>query len=176
MLCFIQQRFNEFDPFIDRLFQFAFTHFYQFDYAKLTDEFVSTCFEILRDNRGAADPVAFATKLQSIPNNKGGESLHISFVSKICATIDPTHPIYDKHVKAFYGLPERYTYQGFNRRIAGFLKDFDKIRTEAMTILDNKDIQAMISDVRTSFRHATCDCIPNMRMIDLFVYAHGATQ
>lgn len=177
VLCFVQQRFNQFNPSTDRLFQFAFIHFYQLDYAKLTDQFISTCFEILRDNKNrTAQPVSFAERLHSIPNTKGGESLHISFVSKLCATIDPTHPIYDKHVKAFYGLPERYTYQGFKRRIAGFSEDFAAIRANATTILANQDITAMIGDIRTSFPLATTSLIPDLRMIDLIVYAHGATQ
>ena len=177
VLCFLQERFAKCDPSADGFFQFVFFHFYQLDYAKLTDDFISTYFEILRDNKnGAVEPTTFARELQNIPNTKGGESLHISFISKLCATIDPTHPIYDKHVKAFYRLPERYTYQGFERRMAGFEVDFNTIRTEATSILEHKEIQAMISAVRTSFPLATTNLIPDLRMIDLFVYAHGASQ
>ena len=177
VLCFLQQRFDQCDPSTDRLFQFAFIHFYQLDNAKLTNKFFSTYFEILRDNKkGTTEPAAFAKKLYRIANTKGQKSLQISFVSKLCATIDPTHPIYDKHVTSFYGLPKRHTSQGFDRRIAGFLDDFATIRTKATEILANQDIKAMIADVRTSFPLATCSLIPDMRVIDLLVYAHGASQ
>lgn len=174
VLCFLQQRFHQCDPSTDRLFQFAFIHFYHLDYAHLPNDFLLTYFKILRDyKKGPAKPTAFAQKLKAIPNSKG---LQISFISKLCATIDPTHPIYDQHVKAFYGLPKRKPDQCFDERMKGFESDFDTIGTAARKILENQDIQAMIRGIRTSFPIATKTLIPDIRMIDLFVYAHGASQ
>ncbi|HTX22212.1 MAG TPA: hypothetical protein VMD27_10205 [Candidatus Aquilonibacter sp.] len=165
-LIFIQQRFHKTDVSRDRVFQFNFIHYYQMDRAKglLTDKFVSAFFELLENSRNEIQFADCVMELQKV-----NKKINAVFASKLCATIKPEHSIYDKRVRRFFGLPVRYKYLG-RRRLKCIIQDLEIIQKKSQEILKDKKIIKMISDVRRLFPLAKKKLIPDLRLIDLFIY------
>lgn len=160
-LDFIQRRFQNHNVSHDSLFQLVFVNFYQLRY--VNSEFKSKFFKLLEDckKHPTLNPASYAEKLYAT----AGKTFQLSFISKLCATADPTHPIFDSHIKSFYKLKRpRYDQR------KDLKKFFDEIRVESEKILSNLKIKKMIRAVRDEFQFATEEIIPDLRLIDLFIY------
>jgi hypothetical protein len=166
-LNFIQQRFQKEDVSRDRVFQFNLIHYYLLDRAKglLTDKFISTFFGLLQNNRKGISFTDCVTALQKV-----SKKFHAVFASKLCATINPEHPIYDERVRLFYGLQKRSTNLGFDLRLKKIREDLKTIQKNSEEILKDKKIIKMIGEVRKEFPFAKKEVIPDLRLIDLFIY------
>ncbi len=87
-------------------FRKVFAQFYRLGGAGLTEAWKDRYFQLLFDFKpGEVDPHARLLRdLYKYPRAKGDQALEFSFVSKLVATHDESQPIYDSHVRAFFGL------------------------------------------------------------------------
>jgi hypothetical protein len=88
-------------------FRRRFASFYGLNRGGLTDEFKDRFFEILFDGKviveGRPDFTSILTELSGIKRKKGDLAMPFSFVSKLVAMHLESSPIYDRHVRAFFG-------------------------------------------------------------------------
>lgn len=167
-LDFIQRRLHEKDVSSDRVFQFNFIHYYLLDQARglLTEKFIETFFGLLQKNKRKGIP--FTDCVTTL--HKVSKKFNAVFASKLCATINLELPIYDKRVRRFYGLKNYPKYKGFKWRLEKINEDLKMILKNAEDLLKDKEIIEMISEVRKEFPFAKKEIIPDLRLIDLFIY------
>jgi hypothetical protein len=88
-------------------FRRRFASFYGLNRGGLTNEFKDRFFEILFDGKviveGRPDFASILTELSRIKRRKGDLAMPFSFVSKLVAMHLESSPIYDRHVRAFFG-------------------------------------------------------------------------
>ena len=95
------------DPVSRQELQTRFANYYRLHIGGLTDAFKRRYLELLLTckPRGKRDPYTPLLKeLYEFPRRKGDRTLQVSFVSKLVAFNDESRPLYDVHVKNFFGF------------------------------------------------------------------------
>ena len=175
VLGIIQSRIRNCNVSSDRFFKWIFTHFYQLDHAFLSDKFLDKYFELLqkyknRQKLAVTDIDVLAEKLRKTSDKK----LQASFISKLCATINPDFPILDSKIRTFYKL--RPLPKGnFNHRINKLRNDLNEIKKRTAEIFKEKRVAKMIKEIRNDVDFDTSH-IPDLRIIDLIIYAYEKSK
>lgn len=138
-------------------------------------EFEKRFFDILFSYNPSANPrVAFieiATELAKIDNPKEKKTVHFSFVSKLVAMHNEASPIYDKHVRNFFGerLPANgaATHERIDA-VADFLESVGRIYTGWASDPEIAKVLGRMCDRDPRL----CKCHP-VRLIDFLVWRHG---
>lgn len=155
-------------------FRSKFAAHYGINAARPSKQWRDRYFEILFDFQTElpADAHVYALReLYEVQSQKGRHKLHLSFVSKLVAIHDETHPIFDQNVKNFFGLcaPE---IGSLDFRIAGFMQNLGEIRLRYNAWMEHGRFAATIENLR--------DTIPGMddchhiRICDFLVWWVGA--
>jgi len=167
IVCFLQQRFEDSDSIPnDKVFQFVYKHYYGLRF--VSPEFTNRYFEIMAENKGEEPSfLDIAVKLSGIGKEDG--RLQLVFVSKLCATVNPKLPICDNLVVSFYELCD---VKGCKDRIEKFKGNLRCIGERAKEMAENEGIRAIIKEARGSCPMATEERIPDLRMVDLMIWAH----
>jgi hypothetical protein len=90
-----------------RKFENLFSRYYGLRSAGLTDTWFRRYFDLLFGFTDAkhSEPYRYILfELYKIPRRQGDMTLQFSFVSKLIAFHDESRPLYDKHVRDFFGL------------------------------------------------------------------------
>jgi hypothetical protein len=134
----------------DLAFQTRYRAFWQLNVARLSPAFISEYFRYLEQlKNGHAQTVEVVSRhLHATPTNaRGTRSLQFSFASKLVHMIDPTQPIYDSLVEAFYFLPVPAS-SGLER-LPQLLRSYTFLATEYRRIVTLKLLSPAISRFRS---------------------------
>ena len=115
-----------------REFQVRFARYYRLNNGGLTEAFKRRYFQLLFTSRpcGEEDPYTpLLLTLYRFPRRKGDHSLQASFVSKLVAIHDESRPLYDVHVRNFFGMAPPAV-GSIEFRIAGFVENLRRIQEE----------------------------------------------
>jgi hypothetical protein len=120
------------DPVSRQELQTRFANYYRLHIGGLTDAFKRRYLELLLTckPRGKRDPYTPLLKeLYEFPRRKGDRTLQVSFVSKLVAFHDESRPLYDVHVKNFFGFSPP-SVGPIDFRIAGFVANLQNIQAQ----------------------------------------------
>ena len=104
-------------------FRQIFENYYGLNAGGVTDAFKDRYFDLLfslefQDDVEPYTPIL--KELYEIPRRKGDKGLQCSFVSKMVAIHDEAYPIFDRHVRDFFGISVPSN-GSVDFRIAGFV-------------------------------------------------------
>lgn len=162
------------DPTSRRELQSRFANYYRLHIGGLTDAFKRRYLKLLLTckPRGCRDPYTPLLKtLYRFPRRKGDRALQVSFVSKLVAFHDESRPLYDVHVKDFFGFSPP-SVGPIDFRIAGFVANLQNIQTQYEAWSTNPRFAKIIQPLckkNPSLRN----CHPN-RLCDFLVWTVGA--
>lgn len=120
------------DPSSRRELQTRFANYYRLHIGGLTNAFKRRYLELLLTckPRGKRDPyTSLLLELYRFPRRKGDRALQVSFVSKLVAFHDESRPLYDVHVKNFFGFSPP-SVGPIEFRIAGFVANLQNIQSQ----------------------------------------------
>jgi hypothetical protein len=155
-------------------FERRFRRYYGLNSAGLTPQFKETYFKLLFNHKPARsdDPhTPILLRLYEIPRWQKDQVVAASFVSKLVAIHDESQPLYDRHVRAFFGVgvpsvgPVKF-------QIAGFLQNLMQIRRTYEVWNQTPEIGEIIAAVQSRYPGLS-DAHPN-RICDFLVWATGA--
>jgi hypothetical protein len=109
-------------------------------------------------------------ELQEFPNQRGNKSLQFSFVSKLMATRDEHKPVYDKHVRMFFGLSSLSSGDD-DSRISKFTHQLNKLSTTYNAWEQDRHFIKILAKVRKKI--TVLNNCPVTRIADLLVYTVG---
>jgi hypothetical protein len=114
-------------------FRSLFVSFYDMNTARLPPAFLDCFFAILFSNNvmvdGRPDVAGILSRLYEIDWAERRPSMQFSFVSKLAAMHDESSPVYDSFVGDFFSNWPPSTDQPKAKRIDGFLKILERIKT-----------------------------------------------
>jgi hypothetical protein len=99
---------------------------------------------------------------------KKHNSLHFAFATKLVHTVDPTSPIYDDNVRAFYLVPHTNNGGDIERRIGPCLDVYDALVREYERIVANHLLRDPIDRFRTEPHAQT---FTDIKVIDSLIWA-----
>lgn len=135
-------------------FQTRYKNFWRLNAARLSPDYCQTYFAELRSAQlNTTSPDKVAARLFATPTHRNGrQSLQFSFATKLVHTADPTTPIYDSLIAAFYFFQEPSQKLSLPKRIA-HLTAFQKFLVqEYQRILSKKLLARSISSFRKHFK------------------------
>lgn len=157
----------------DRMkFRDLFAKFYRLNSGGLSEEFKKRYFELLFDfDPHQADVYTpLLRELYTYPRRQGDYALQGSFVSKLVATHDDSHPVYDKHVSDFFGMSAPSS-GSIEFRIAGFVENLNLLRATYLAWIDDPRWRSVFA--RVSERIPAVDVLHPVRVCDLLVWTIG---
>jgi hypothetical protein len=157
-----------------REMQTRFANYYRLHIGGLTKAFKRRYLALLLTckPRGKRDPYTPLLKeLYRFPRRKGDRALQVSFVSKLVAFHDESRPLYDVHVKNFFGFSPP-SVGSIDFRIAGFVANLQNIQTQYEAWSANPRF-AKIMQPLFKKNPALRKCHPN-RLCDFLVWTVGA--
>ena len=151
-----------------------FTQYYGLRF--VSAEFKGRFFELLfgLEVPGNPDPYTPIMKeLYEFPWSNGKRELAFSFVSKLVGMHDELQPLYDRHVRNFFGLfpPELGSVEF---RIAGFTANLDHIRNIYESWARDSNFRVLMDDLLS--RHPDLHTCHLTRICDLLVWTVGNQQ
>ena len=154
-------------------FRDKFMQYYHLNRAHPSAEFITSYFRLLFTPNLANTSEPYSSILKELYEFKGLngiKSLQFSFVSKLLAMQDESHPLYDLHVRRFFGMrpPNSNTSEG---RIEQFIGQMLIIRKAYNYWENDKRFQAIISKAIERKPELGCCKVP--RIIDLLVWTAG---
>lgn len=156
-------------------FKRRFVAYYRLGSAGLTPEFRDRFFEHLFacSPKGQPDPYTnILADLHTLPRRQGDYALQASFVSKLVAIHDESRPIYDRHVRDFFGMGAPAC-GSVPFRIAGFVANLRRIQAEYERWAADSRFAALRA--RFSRMHSGAECHDN-RLCDFLVWKIGAEK
>jgi hypothetical protein len=156
-------------------FRDLFAKFYGLNSGGLSKEFKQRYFELLFefDSQQADVYTPLLSELYNYRRRKGGYALQVSFVSKLVATHDDSYPMYDRHVRNFFGLSAPGG-GSIEFRIAGFVENLAQLRATYLAWIDDPRWQAVFAQV--SEKIPAVDVLHPVRVCDLLVWTVGANE
>lgn len=156
-------------------FQKLFTKFYRLNIGGLTEAFKKRYFELLF----AFDPMQdepytpLLREFYTYQRRQGDYALHGSFVSKLVATQDESRPVYDQHVRSFFGLGAPNS-GSVEFRIAGFVANLNVLRATYLAWVEDPRFEDILK-LAVEKTMAASELHP-VRLCDLLVWTIGAQK
>ena len=116
------------------------------------------------------DVAAITMSLASVPRNKSGSrALDFSFASKLVHMIDPTAPIYDALIAAFYFF-DAPSSGSITVRLPEMCEFYDFLRREYQRVKD----QRLLGDALSEFRrtHSAARRFTDEKVIDFLIWTY----
>lgn len=154
-------------------FRRIYSNYYHLNVAHPSDQFIDRYFTLLfsAEIESMQEPYSQILKeLKKLPSRNGNNALQFSFVSKLMATRDENKPIYDKHVRNFFGL-SRLSYGDDDSRISKFTGQLVLLSMTYKAWERDRNFNKILAKVRKKIP-ALNDC-PVTRIADLLVYTVG---
>ncbi|MBS0524832.1 MAG: hypothetical protein JSS04_14485 [Proteobacteria bacterium] len=154
-------------------FRQEFAKYYQLNRAHLGDVFKEAYFDrlfrlkLVPDSDPYTEPME---KLYSIPRLKGDCALQASFVSKLVAIHDETRPVWDIHVRDFFGIKDPKA-RSVTDRIAGYVAILEELRRTYACWARNSEFLSVVAQVRARFP-LLGETAPQ-RIADLLIWSFG---
>ncbi len=156
-------------------FRQIFESYYGLNAAGVTNDFRDRYFGLLfgleiQDD----DPYTpILLELYEIPRHKGDKALQCSFVSKLVAIHDESHPIFDRHVSDFFGInvPSNGS---VDFRIAGFLANLEYLRKTYECWTEDAEFQKILLTVKQT--HPYLNGCTTPRIADFLVWTVGRNK
>ena len=157
-----------------REFERTFCRFYGLNAGGLTDAFRQRYFDLLFGmnlSPGMQPPYEkLLLELHPIRRRKGDQVLPVSFVSKLIAMRDDSRPLFDRHVRNFFGVGVP-ALGSLSFRIKGFIGNLESIRQTYIAWESRKDFQEIrLSLLRRIPALADCHVV---RICDFLVWTAG---
>lgn len=158
-----------------KLFESMFSQYYDMGVGRLSCKFKEKFFDILfhgkvLDNGKPAFSRIFSS-LNKFPQKNGVNKTQFVFVSKLVAIHDETSPIYDKHVRAFFGKTTWFLYKDKEKRIQNFTEFLNGIKSDYCRWVEIPRVCKIINRLKKRDSHlASCD---NVRLLDFLVWKVG---
>ncbi|HPD28621.1 MAG TPA: hypothetical protein PLL20_01405 [Phycisphaerae bacterium] len=138
----------------DRDFQTKYASFWQMRWVRGdTDNsaWLQTYFQILEEAKGKPDVdiEAVARQLYEIPVRRGKKQLQFSFVTKLRHMRQPTAPIYDANVEAFFMLPRKDQSHPVDERLANLMMNYEFLVKEYDRVISNDLLREAVAACRT---------------------------
>lgn len=156
-------------------FRSLFTNYYGLNVGGLTDAFKNRFFEILYAGNifvnGQPDFSTILNELSLIPRKKGDCAMPFSFVSKLVAIHRETSPIYDRHVRDFFGAKAPAAAMPKADRITWFVGFLNQAATDYAAWAQDARVTQILDRLKAREPQlAQCDAI---RLIDFLVWKVG---
>lgn len=155
-------------------FRQLFSRFYGLNAGGLTDDFKNRYFELLFSLRLAPNlepPYADLLKeLYGFRRRKGDQVIAVSFVSKLVAMHDESRPLYDRHVRNFFGIGKP-ALGSVIFQTEGFIHNLGIIRSQYENWSADPNFKTMINHLLKKIPQLK-DCHPN-RVCDFLVWTAG---
>jgi hypothetical protein len=165
--------FSDSSPVGRKKFENLFSGYYGLRSAGLTANWLRRYFELFFGFTQAKylEPYRhLLLELYKIPRRKGDETLQFSFVSKLVAFHDESRPLYDKHVRDFFGLgPPGFGPPEF--RISGFVDNMNEIARRYEEWIQDKEFADILDQIRD--RHPELAPRHPHRLFDFLVHTAG---
>ena len=131
-------------------FQARYKHFWRLNAARLSPTYCNAYFKELHSAQfKTTSPDKVATKLFATPTHRNGrQSMQFSFATKLVHTANPTLPIYDSLIAAFYFFQEPSQKLPLSKRIAHLMAFQGFLVQEYQRILRKKLLVRSISSFR----------------------------
>ena len=157
-------------------FKNAYSRFYAINAAGLSNDWKDQYFELLFTFliRLPSNPYHTALNaLEKFPRLRGDNPPQFSFVSKLVATCDESRPLYDKFVRAYFGVvPPSVGPTEF--RINGFVEQLTKIKKRYEHWAAHKPFASILDELREQLS-GLAECHPS-RICDLLVWSVGSQK
>lgn len=154
-------------------YQSRYRKYWMMNAARLGQEYVDAYFDLLvRARSNEPDIKMVASALYEIPcNSKGKKALQYSFSTKLLHALDPTLPIYDSQVAAFYFFtpPERTA--PLDARLNDLGTFYKFLRGEHDRVLAEGLLQGCIHEFRSQLspRHFT-----DQKIVDSLIWGFAS--
>lgn len=156
-------------------FRALFRRYYTMNTGGLTDEFIDRYFAIMFNGTifvdGRPEYESILNDLSAIRRRKGDFAMPFSFVSKLIAMHDDRQPIYDRHVRSFFGVQLPAASMERKTRVEWFVKLLSDVRRS----YENWSIDPRMARVLDRLRKrdpqlAACSVV---RQLDFLVWKIG---
>ena len=155
-------------------FQRTFKSYYGLNLASLGDEFLEAFFQALFAWHAEMDMAALLRDLHAIPTSCGQNTLQLSFVSKLVAIHDESRPIYDKHVKNFFGAYEPGVNEELATRIQWWRDFLSHVAQAYNEWANDEDVAPILARLRQRIPELqNCHAV---RLLDFLVWKAGNQQ
>ncbi len=154
-------------------FRQTFESYYGLNAGGVTRAFKDRYFNLLfgleiQDDDDPYTPILI--ELYQIPRRKGDKALQCSFVSKLVAIHDESHPIFDRHVSDFFGITVPSN-GSVDFRVAGFLANLKYLRKTYESWSEDSEFQKVLLVVKQ--RHPYLNDCTTSRIADFLVWTVG---
>jgi len=151
-------------------YQRRYRRYWRMNAARLSPEFYNAYFTALNDAQAQQPAVGHLVgELYQVPaHNNGRQSLQFSFATKLVHMVDPTTPIYDSLIAAFYFFPGVNAINANVEQRIGALCEFHNfLHEEYSRIIDDHLLDPAIE----AFRHGfNADAFTDQKVIDSLLW------
>ena len=158
---------------VDQPYQTRYKNYWRLNAARLSANFCNVYFQALQAAKRICPTAGGLTqRLYATPTHGNGrQGLQFSFATKLVHMVDPTAPVYDSLIAAFYFWQEPSRKGSVAQRIAEFAKFHTFLADEYRRILRQNLLAASIQKFRNHFnpRHFT-----DQKVIDSLLWAYVA--
>ncbi len=154
-------------------FRRIYSNYYHLNVAHPSAQFIDRYFDLLFSTEIESMQAPYSQileELREFPSQNGNRSLQFSFVSKLMATRDERKPVYDKHVRTFFGLSS-LSYGDDDSRISKFTHQLNTLSATYNAWEQDRNFKKILAKVREKIP-ALNGC-PATRIADLLVYTVG---
>jgi hypothetical protein len=161
----LMHMFRETDVAVDREFQNRYANFWAFQ--GVNAAWRQRYFRLLQDARNERSPDLRRICDETIVSLEGEQRIQFSFATKLAHMVDPTLPIYDSKVRAFYFLPAPTG--SFKTRLDGYFESYNFLVAEYKRIVEEHLLDASIDHFRKELQPTKS--FTNMKIIDSLIWA-----
>jgi hypothetical protein len=171
---FLQDRFDSSDNVRrDYVFQFLFRSYYRMDNAGLSDDFKTAYFDLLEMKRGSTDLDLkdICAELSRYKTKRQKQSLQFSFATKLAATVNVWHPIYDSLVAAVFEFRHPSHIKDFDKRLGRLVEFYGTLRETVTWLAHQEDffeISRAVAKKVTNWSR-----VPKIKKVDFILWATG---
>lgn len=159
-------------------FRSLFKRYYGLNVGGLTDDFKNRYFEILFSNQVVGNSESKESQFNSIlkelnqyENKRGYFTLPLSFVSKLIGIHQENSPIYDRHVRTFFGVKAPAASINDDIRIEWFVKFLDEVRSSYEEWATHDEVKVILN--RMKERDSRLKECNEIRLLDFLVWKVG---
>ncbi|MBM7551727.1 hypothetical protein [Thalassobacillus pellis] len=169
---FLHDLFKKTDVTTNRVFQFAFRHFYKLDNPSLTQEFQDRYFEIMEQQRNDkhSSIVNVVTELYEIKNHKGNPTMQFPLATAMLHTLNPNFPTYDSDVAKAFDFSSTYHLNGFYKKMKRYVDQYQHTFDTYKILMERESLAPMFDHFETRFPR---NGLSKVKKMDLMVAELG---
>ncbi|ASF40867.1 hypothetical protein CEH05_17575 [Halobacillus halophilus] len=156
----------------DSLYQFIFRYFFRLDNPSLTNEFETSYFKLMEEQRKEERPniVQITKSLYEIKNHKGNPTMQFPLAASMLHAINPQFPTYDSDIVKAFDFSSTYHLSGFEKKMKRYMKQYQHAYRTYTELIDDEAMEPMFKHFDERFRDYN---LPKIKKLDLMTAQLG---